>query len=340
MKGVVNIRSRLAYVSMPLVLAAIDLKLSPSRSEMKRRQKRLDSLSLIIRHSETLYDITDMVAMATNHILQLAYATTKNLFFDGNEFQGSFENDPNELISFESSVQYEFSSPDGSPRLQRPSCWQEAFVRCPRAYLLISTTVDYNLSVGQLPSANSLPDIVRELPSVGRIARLPWTSDIYLSQPVAVSQPQGYASPIEETGGSKSPSSEPGSKRGSIYTRSQQTDHASAVTSSYSSATMPLTREKEGQISDDKMGQDPDHASSINLDYMDFAMQGLPISPEPRLSSSSSLNETRPGWQGNCLEHTITTTCGESFPRYIEATDSHLFKSFFYEAFEQNWGIS
>ncbi|KAJ5278579.1 hypothetical protein N7478_003951 [Penicillium angulare] len=70
--------SVLGYVGMPLVLAAINLKLSPSRDETESRRKILASLSKIIRHSETLYDVTDFVAVGTNHILQLAYATTKN----------------------------------------------------------------------------------------------------------------------------------------------------------------------------------------------------------------------------------------------------------------------
>ncbi|OQD82458.1 hypothetical protein PENANT_c021G09700 [Penicillium antarcticum] len=71
-----NKTSRLGYVGMPLVLAAIDLKLSPSREALKLRQKRLESVGLIIRHSETLYDVTDCVAP---HVQVRSGSTTTEL---------------------------------------------------------------------------------------------------------------------------------------------------------------------------------------------------------------------------------------------------------------------
>jgi hypothetical protein len=165
---------RLGYVSMPLVLAAIDLKLSPTREEMKSRQKRLDSLGLIIRRSESLYDVTDFVAVGTNYVLQLAYATTQHLFlgvgnsqrlWDRTATKEPFPQKHSHLIS-------RLAKP------RQPQSWQDAFVRCPRAYLLISTTVDYSLSFGRLPSAYDLPELVRDLPAMGSIAGLPWTIDL------------------------------------------------------------------------------------------------------------------------------------------------------------------
>lgn len=65
---------------MPLVLAAIDLKLSPSCQETAIRQQRLDCFTKIIRYSELQYDVTDFVAAGTNHLLQLAYTTTQTFF--------------------------------------------------------------------------------------------------------------------------------------------------------------------------------------------------------------------------------------------------------------------
>ncbi|KAJ5447506.1 Transcription factor [Penicillium cf. griseofulvum] len=175
--------SVLGYLSMPLVLAAIDLKLSPSREEAEARQRRLHSLCRIIRHSEILYDITDRVAVVINHMLQLAYSITQNLFL---------ERKPSQLFSSDSIVRENTvsntwhparaTSKSTPPRPNCPESWQDAFIRCPRAYLLISTSVDYTLAIGSLPSANVLPEIVRDLPAMGIITRLPWTSDIPFSE--------------------------------------------------------------------------------------------------------------------------------------------------------------
>ena len=72
--------SSLAYAGIPLILSAIDLKLSPSYSEMLVRRNRLDAFAQIIQRSRNLYEVTDVVAAGTNQILQLAYAITKKLF--------------------------------------------------------------------------------------------------------------------------------------------------------------------------------------------------------------------------------------------------------------------
>ncbi|KAJ5086193.1 Transcription factor [Penicillium argentinense] len=162
--------SVLAYVAMPLVLAAIDLKLSSSHDEMATRQRRLNSLSKIIRHSESLYDVTDFVAAGTNQILQLAYITTQDFFlpsvFSPQRREGSKRtwagiNHQGQLAEAGSCT--------------RAKSWLEAFIRFPRAYLLISTSVDYSLAVGRLPCDGSLPEFVRKSPLTDNLIRLPWT---------------------------------------------------------------------------------------------------------------------------------------------------------------------
>ncbi|KAJ5688516.1 hypothetical protein N7462_002908 [Penicillium macrosclerotiorum] len=172
--------SVLGYLGMPLILAAIDLKLSPSHGEMIKRQKRLDSLSKIIRHSESLYDVTDFVAAGTNQILQLAYHTTQNFFLPcessviiTKEMKGSNQS----LI--EKGRSTNFNLPRGSRPTShsRVKSWLDAFMHYPRAYLLISTSVDYSLAVGRLPYDNSLPASVRDIPTMGMMTRLPWAID-------------------------------------------------------------------------------------------------------------------------------------------------------------------
>lgn len=170
---------------MPLILSAIDMKLSPSYEEMTRRKKRLDSLSTIIRHSETLYDVTDFVAIGINHILQLAYLTTKNLFLRCKrpsereligQSPGASTSPTNErsLLRTESQTQQ-------SKFFGRATNWVDAFTLWPRAYLLISTSVDYSLQVGRLPYDNALPELVRHIPAMGAVPRLPWSIDVNAS---------------------------------------------------------------------------------------------------------------------------------------------------------------
>ncbi|KAL2823294.1 hypothetical protein BDW59DRAFT_163456 [Aspergillus cavernicola] len=163
--------SVLAYVAMPLVLTAIDLKLSPSSSEIERRRSRLDSLGEIVRHSGRVYDVTDFVTAGTNHILRLAYMTSQHLFLRWDQDQ------PPQITGKRGSV----SSNSGSAveielsRAGRVNTWHEAFLRYPRAYLLISTSVDYSLAVGRLPYDTALPELVRSIPFIGIGIRLPWT---------------------------------------------------------------------------------------------------------------------------------------------------------------------
>jgi hypothetical protein len=159
---------RLAYAAMPLVLAAIDLKLSPSNRETQKRQKRLDSISRIIRHSETLYDVTDFVAVGTNQILQLAYSVTRNVFLSrASHLRISPESDHQSL---------KVQNHHALASRVRAKSWLDAFLSCPRAYLLISTSVDYSLAVGRLPCGDSLPISVRHLSPSSGIARLPWST--------------------------------------------------------------------------------------------------------------------------------------------------------------------
>lgn len=50
--------------------------------------------------------------------------------------------------------------------LQRPTSWDEAYLRYPRAYLYISTSVEYSLSFGRMPAESVFPQQVRHVPSL------------------------------------------------------------------------------------------------------------------------------------------------------------------------------
>lgn len=152
---------------MPLVLAAINLKISPSYHDFQKSQRTLDSISNIIRHSESLYDVTDVVAAGTSQILQLAYLVTKNMI--------TASHSPSKPHKLHYRTALEGQSQQQSSYSCQAKNWVEAFIRIPRAYLLISTCVDYSLAFGHLPCGDSLPLSVRPLVSGNGIGRLPWT---------------------------------------------------------------------------------------------------------------------------------------------------------------------
>lgn len=194
---------------MPLVLTAIDLKLSPTSSELDIRRRRLDALGAIIRHSGRVYDVTDMVSAGTNHILQLAYMTSQHLFLRWDDAppaprvrsgQSTSPSSTDGTAATESTstkaapgaggathlVEKEaLPTPPPFPGARRAASWHEAFLRHPRAYLLISTSVDYSLSVGRLPYDSALPELVRCIPPIGIGIRLPWTMPTPAATPIS-----------------------------------------------------------------------------------------------------------------------------------------------------------
>lgn len=172
-------RLRLGYVAMPLVLNAIDLKLSRSKGEISNKSRTLSGLGKIYSRLKEIYDVAEFIGTQTDDILQLAYITSRQIFQIGDSTGGS--SSIGSSVSIDSSTPWEQDKtltafPTSSAPLvaRRAGNWHEAFLRHTRSYLLLSTTVAYSFSVGRLPQVDSLPDLVRFIPPIGRI-QLPWT---------------------------------------------------------------------------------------------------------------------------------------------------------------------
>jgi hypothetical protein len=337
-------RGRLGYLSMPLVLAAIDLKLSPSREEAEARQRRLHSLSRIIRHSEILYDITDRLAVAINHELQLAYSITQNLFLERKPYQlFASDNMARENTVSNNQISARATSKSTPPRSNCPENWQDAFIRCPRAYLLISTSVDYILSIGDLPSANVLPEIVRDLPTMGVITRLPWTSDIPFSESTGSllshsNQVQQRSYPVSLRSSCVewidalehiSPGTEPEKKTTSQ--RVQINYNLSPDAFSEYPATPSLAMEEQLQYIDKVADKTGCETTTPNLDFMDFGdYQGV-VSQNVMETCTfrTPFGITGHDLQADIpLEQHVFDTYGTPLPQSIKAIDSTLFDSF------------
>ncbi|KAE8141322.1 hypothetical protein BDV38DRAFT_268575 [Aspergillus pseudotamarii] len=185
--------SVLAYTAVPLVLTAIDVKLSPSPAEMAIRKRRLERLGEIVRHSRMLYDVADYVAVGTNHILQLAYITTQEAFL---QCRANTIGSPQMQIEPSSTTM----SLDASMlNANRVTNWYDAFLSSPRAYLRISVSLDYSLATGRLPYDNALPLLVRQTPWAKKQQKLPWTiNHIPEEQAVNISEGDDSQSPGDD----------------------------------------------------------------------------------------------------------------------------------------------
>jgi hypothetical protein len=69
---------------------------------------------------------------------------------------------------------------------------------------------------------------------------------------------------------------------------------------------------------------------------MDF----INTNPDPKFDITPLMDHASPYVETDRLEYPMENKHGMPLPGYIETVDSHIFKSFFHEAFEQNWGIS
>ncbi|KAL4895623.1 hypothetical protein BDV59DRAFT_211269 [Aspergillus ambiguus] len=152
----------LAFVAMPLIVSALDVKLARTPDETRIRTQRLDLLAEIYRRSATLYDVTNFVAVGSNQILQLVYRISQELLVreDRQLIEDAVGTD---LISL-------------GPSKSRLSGWLDLFLYYPRLYLLVSTSVDYSLSVGRLPHDGALPELLRPTQGDSLKIELPWVS--------------------------------------------------------------------------------------------------------------------------------------------------------------------
>ncbi|KAH8706045.1 hypothetical protein BGW36DRAFT_436248 [Talaromyces proteolyticus] len=141
--------SLVAYAAFPMILSAVDLKLSSSFPQLTSRQQQLNCFAKVVRQSQSLYDVMDEAAILFNRILHLAYSMIKGLF-----------------------LQQDHSSAAGLK--SRTSSWHDAFLRCPRFHLRLSAAMDYSLSYGHYPRNDALPRLVRPVPSILMESQSSW----------------------------------------------------------------------------------------------------------------------------------------------------------------------
>ncbi|PGH09318.1 hypothetical protein GX51_00760 [Blastomyces parvus] len=159
--------SAIAYTALPLVLNALDVKLSGTTSQSATRKRRLSYYAEVMQLYRNRYDGTDYVALLIQEVLR--FAETQNLLisFQPNE-TASITSSPNassdngkEDTNKSSPVTEASNGPD--PSNKRTKSWSEVFIRQPRFYLRLSLSIDFAFSRGQYPRDADLPALVREL---------------------------------------------------------------------------------------------------------------------------------------------------------------------------------
>jgi hypothetical protein len=159
---------------MPLLTTALDISLASSSSQIALHKRRLHTLGQVLRSLEQVYEAAAMISAGMSHFLHLAYMTIQ-LPLDRDTQIGALFSPTNS--SPNSDISEKSSSPSKSTAIEGHApnrTWKDFLLQSPRAYLLISTTVDYSLCIGHLPHDHALPDMLTFVfPGSLRI-RFPW----------------------------------------------------------------------------------------------------------------------------------------------------------------------
>ncbi|KAL2861971.1 hypothetical protein BJX68DRAFT_14041 [Aspergillus pseudodeflectus] len=169
----------LAFVATPLVNAALDAKLARSYEDMTLRRRHVDLLADIYRRLALLYNVTNYVAVGTNQILKLVYSLSQEVLLRENRSHLPGAGGPSAQMAKSANMNHSLKLGAGN----RLATWPDLWICYPRAYLLISTSVDYSLSVGRLPHDNDIPEFLLNTPPDTPKVRLPWMTKTDLINP-------------------------------------------------------------------------------------------------------------------------------------------------------------
>ncbi|PGH30491.1 hypothetical protein GX50_06746 [[Emmonsia] crescens] len=159
--------SAIAYTAIPLVLNALDVKLSRTTSQTATRKRRLSYYAEVMQLYRNRYDGTDYVALLIQEVLRFAEKQNllisfqpngpANIMSNPNTSSGNGKGDTNKSSSLTETSNRPISAG------KRTKSWSEVFIRQPRFYLRLSLSIDFAFATGQYPRDTDLPALVREL---------------------------------------------------------------------------------------------------------------------------------------------------------------------------------
>ncbi|KAL2847173.1 hypothetical protein BJY01DRAFT_234361 [Aspergillus pseudoustus] len=159
-------------LTMPLIMMAINISLSQSQHQAVLYNHQFTTIKRVIISLEHVYEGAAMIAQGLSHFFRLAHQVI--------QLRGAFQDNPVPLnptsvpdhksrpVSASDSLSYSSST------TRDPHPWVEFLLQSPRAYLLISTSVEHSMATGRLPLSACLPPVLTYLqPGLLRIS-LPW----------------------------------------------------------------------------------------------------------------------------------------------------------------------
>lgn len=161
---------------MPLVLSAVNYKLSPTEEIMGTRRRVLDHIWELFSYSRQVYEVANLISTRADDILQLAYLVSEEVFLCESSIPPLPASSQRSIETWEQNKDLQCTRAELQLKPSTVDNWHDAFLQHTRGYLLLSITVDHFMSVGNLPGYDSLPDLVCSMPPLGRV-RLPWSSE-------------------------------------------------------------------------------------------------------------------------------------------------------------------
>ncbi|EEH34680.2 hypothetical protein PAAG_05729 [Paracoccidioides lutzii Pb01] len=158
--------SAVAYTALPLVLNALDVKLSGTTSQSATHKRQLGYYVEVMQFYRNRYDGTDYVAFLIQQVLKFAESQNLTVSFQAsagtNVMSNSTNNDSD--VSGDTNTSTALTERSNSDKFAEngTKSWGEILVRHPRLYLRLSLPLDIAFARGQFPRDADLPSLVRE----------------------------------------------------------------------------------------------------------------------------------------------------------------------------------
>ncbi|EEH42840.2 uncharacterized protein PADG_07660 [Paracoccidioides brasiliensis Pb18] len=158
--------SAVAYTALPLVLNALDVKLSGTTSQSATHKRKLGYYVEIMQLYRNRYDGTDYVAFLIQQVLKFAESQNLTVSFlasaGANVVSNSTNDDSDVSGDTDTSTALTERSNSDKAAENGTKSWGEVLVRQPRLYLRLSLSLDIAFARGQFPRDADLPSLVRE----------------------------------------------------------------------------------------------------------------------------------------------------------------------------------
>ncbi|KAJ0421306.1 hypothetical protein BJY00DRAFT_312219 [Aspergillus carlsbadensis] len=149
--------STIPLTAHPLLLSALDVKLSSTKSQSATRKRRFRYYASLMQVFQLRYDGTDTVAAFVQHTLQVAeYLLPRAAVGFGVRVRGGSESSG----GVESGTRGGGSGSTSPTPTPAPASWSELFAEYPKLYLRLTLALDYGFSRGYFPAYAEIHELL------------------------------------------------------------------------------------------------------------------------------------------------------------------------------------